>query len=839
MFLHLRGIQPVTFAVALASVIVCCADAEGVPLNDREEYQAALRALRDGMPQVAVLKLERLRRSNELSHGEERRVAEQMVDALIRAKEAKRALAAIALLEVPEANYWKAEALLIQGAFREAEAALREYLSEANPRYAAYARLALGQVLIGQRRENTGRKEFREVMDSPDPRVARIARLWMNESEMLSERAPNVLRRLEQSDPNDRETEFVKACAMLESGDADSAERIFRRMMSSEEERLNSARLQHALVVRRAEAYAALNQPANAVRLLSRFINEVETGPFLEQAFAEIDRLKGTEDDDIPERYARWAGQAGASERKSYAMFYHARWLVSQGKTEDALRELESFRKMSPDHPRHGEATLLLMGIHGAQHDDDRVLELAREWRARHASGGEDIVDFLTGMIRFSRKEFADAAKLFEKSAEAAGDVLQKQRAIFNMGVAAFFGKDVASYSRAVSMLLPAAGVPVDAESSAANLELERALMLAGKRDSGAEAALKDFVAKHGASPRVAEAELALAELVLLDLPARTKAAQTAIESAAARPDLDPALLERIDYTRVWLCEANEDSAGVSAAGQDFLNKWPKSLRRDEVRMKVAQAYFRAEDFPRSRAQFEQLVEEHPDSPFAEAAQFFAGRAAVATLNPQDLERALGFFEEVVLRKGALAVEARRQQARIKRIQGQESDALAVIETILSGKPAPSAADAISLKIEKGELLALLARKDPRNLDEAVAVFRGVVADAGVPRIWHSRAGVLLAQTLQRQGKPEEALEACFHVIDSGLAASAGAASPQELVWIYRAGFIALEILEARQQWDGAAKLADRLAKTTGERAAEFKERGTKIKTDHFIWDRQ
>ena len=41
------------------------------------------------------------------------------------------------------------------------------------------------------------------------------------------------------------------------------------------------------------------------------------------------------------------------------------------------------------------------------------MLELAREWRTQHGSGGEDTVDFLTGMIRFSRKEFVEAAELF------------------------------------------------------------------------------------------------------------------------------------------------------------------------------------------------------------------------------------------------------------------------------------------------------------------------------------------------------------------------------------------------------------------------------------------
>ena len=142
------------------------------------------------------------------------------------------------------------------------------------------------------------------------------------------------------------------------------------------------------------------------------------------------------------------------------------------------------------------------------------------------------------------------------------------------------------------------------------------------------------------------EAQVALAEFCLLDLPPRTKSAQAALTAAAAHPDIAPEWRERLDYTRIWLCEGDEDFTGVCAVGEAFLKTWPKSVRRDEVRMKIAQAYFRIEDYPRARAQFEQLVEEHPDSTYAEVAQFFAARAARSTLNAKDLDKALDHFSE-------------------------------------------------------------------------------------------------------------------------------------------------------------------------------------------------
>ena len=143
----------------------------------------------------------------------------------------------------------------------------------------------------------------------------------------------------------------------------------------------------------------------------------------------------------------------------------------------------------------------------------------------------------------------------------------------------------------------------------------------------------------------------------------------------------------RLDYTSLWLREGDEDFKGVCEVGEAFIKSWPKSQRRDEVRMKIAQAYFRQEDYPKARAQFEQLVEDRPDSPYAEVAQFFAARSAMSTLNAKDLDMALDHFSEVAERGGALAAEARRQMALIKRLQGKEGDALAAVERVLPPSP--------------------------------------------------------------------------------------------------------------------------------------------------------
>ncbi len=814
---------------ALPALACCCVQA--AELKERGEYQAALRALADNLPQVAALKFERLLRDGSLNHREVSRVSERLVDALVRSKQPEKVLVALTFFEVPDAAFWKAQTLVLQGKFREAETVLRSYLTLKGARYRDLAGLMLGQVLIGEGRENTGRKQLKELGDSQDADVARLSRLWANESESLSGRSAATLKRLAGSDSNDNAMEFVKGAAWVEAGEGREADRILRRMLKDPNG--HPVRLQHAVVVRLAEAWELQGRQRSAEKLLQRFINEAEDSPFFDRAFAILDRVKSTEEADTLRWYGRWAAQSGATEKKFHAMYYHARHLAAVGRVDEALRELEAFREGGVSHPRSNEAMRLLMSLHGSQHSDERVLELAREWRASSGSDGEDSVDFLTGMIRFSRREFSDAVTLFQNSAEMASDMAQKQRAIYNMGVAALLSGLPQSYSRAVLLL----NENTEADPSAGNLELERALHLAALRDGAAEEALRDFIKTHPDDPRWVEAQIALAEYCLLDIPPRSKPAQTALDAATTRPDTAPETRERLDYTKVWLHEGNEDFKGVCEAGAAFVKSWPKSPRRDEVRMKIAQAYFRLEDYPRSRGQFEQLAEENPGSPYAEVAQFFAARAAMFTLNAKDIDKAIDHFSDVAQQGGSLAAEARRQMAMIKRLQGKESDALVVIENVLASKPAPEGDELLSLQIEKGELLALMFKQDPKNLTDAIAVFRSVMRLPKASRYWRARAGVLLSQCLQRIEKSNEALETCIDVVDFTREVMEPFTT-RELDWLYRAGFLAVEILENQKQWDTAAKMADRLAQTNGVRSAEARERANRIRLEHFIWDK-
>jgi hypothetical protein len=828
-----------------------------VELAAREEYQAALKASSEGLHEEAALKYERLLKDKSLSKKEEAQVGERMVDALVRARNSTKALLALSLFKVPEATFWKGQCLILEHKFREAEEALRTCLKEGT-RYEAEARLALGQVLVAQGREIPGRKEFKELMESPNAGIARIAGLYWNESEIIASRAPNVLRRFGQ-ERKDIETEFLKACAWLKTGDGKQGEILLRRILPLTT--LNKD-LQDAATVRLAEAYALQGRQRTAERELVRFLEHAPESRYYEQAFALLLDVTAPEETDARDRLIAWAAIPQPRGRHALALFYLGQWLADHNQPAQAVGFLETFLSLHSGHVREAEALRNLMSLYGTMGADRRVLELANVWRSRFGTGGEDTVDYLTAMIRYARKEYREASMLFEKSATSAVDAVQGQRAMYNAAAAAFLGGDKARYQKCLKQLAttqireededaasnsegPGTGHQVKEDVDAAGrdavsqLLLEKALHLAAKHDPTAEAALQDFLREHASHPRAVEAHLALAELCLLDIPVRAKAASLALDVAKAIPELADGWKEKIDYTRVWLHEAAEDFPALTTAGLQYLETWRMSQRRDQVRMKVAQAYYRMDDFTNAGIQFEELVEEQTESPYAEVAQFYAGKAAMAMLTPAGMEKAISLWEEVVNRNGSLGREAQRQQALAKRRQGNEVDALLVVNSLLTSKPAPAGDELFSLLIEKGELSMLLARKDPKHLDQAKEVFTYITQDTTATRAWRGQAGYLLAQCQLQAGRSAEALEACNDVVESCLNPTISRAlTPQEYVWLYRAGFAALEVLKGRHEWEAAARLADRLASAGGDRSESAKLEGTRIRLEHFIWDK-
>ena len=376
-------------------------------------------------------------------------------------------------------------------------------------------------------------------------------------------------------------------------------------------------------------------------------------------------------------------------------------------------------------------------------------------------------------------------------------------------------------------------GDGTDATASAATLELEKALYLASQRKDGAEQSLRAFIRDHADHPRFADACIALTEWLLMESPPRVDDARTTLD-LLADASLADAMKQRVEFTRLWLLDAAGDTKGLLAAADANLKSWPRGLFAPEVHLQIASTHYREEDFANARTEFEIIARDYPRTPHADTALYFAALCASSVMSEEGRTRAAAIWDELAAKGGALAVAARRQQAVSQRQQGDHAAALATLDKVLAMRSLDVEQRRMTL-CDKAEVLLVLGRTDPAQLDSGVTLLEEFLADSSLPLVWKARAGFTLASLQHEAGRDTEALDACYNVRHA--AEMTPPATPADYSWFAKAGFFGIDLLEASRQWEPAARLAEQIARQPGERAAEAHDRATKIRLEHFLWD--
>ena len=811
--------------------------------EENAEIASARLAIADGLFEVAALKLERFLAAPKLNKKVRAAAAGLRVEALVRAKRGEDALAVLAKYEVAEKAFWTGQAYLITGDFDQASAAFESY--PADGALASLAQIGLVHSMAGEGREGAARRVVKTLRASTNEVIARHARLYFNELELLTGKHANVLERLEhERGGKDATVQFLRARAQMDKGELGTSEAILRDMHLTGASAMTPL-VHDASTVLLAEILWREQSP-EAAKLLITFLGSFGdlgkplTTDYWSEAFALLERMATSkpEDDSIFTPVLQWTADGTVPDRQGHAFWFAAGELHRRSRDTESLGMLEALIQQYPRHAKASEAMRLAMQLHGEQRNDARVLNLAERWRVEFGGGGGAVVDFLVGVIQFTRSEYLESLKSFSKAADAETDLSRRRRALYNAAVCALKAGQTAAVVSVMAQLGEVTaeehGKKVITET-AADLELDRALQLASQIDPKAEEELSRFIAEQSKHPRWMEANVALAEYCLLDVPPRVKRATEALDAASKQAS--PKLLERIGYVRMWLKEAEQDLAGVAREGQAFILTWPNSASVDEVQMKVADAYYRQDLFAKARTEFELLVKNHPNSPFADSALFWAGMAAMAQQTDDGFNAAIMRWEDLAQREGPLAFTARRQQAVATLRKGDEVSALKLLSGLIE-EPDVSAEDRLSVQCEQAALMTTMGRKDPIRYEEAVKLMRGVLAQKGLSFTWAARCRVLMASALREQKKITEALEACHDVVEIGSNVVSAPQNPTEFLWYFRAGFLAIELLEDTQQWESAARLAERLALSGGDRAQEASKRASDIRLKHYLWDR-
>jgi tetratricopeptide (TPR) repeat protein len=368
-------------------------------------------------------------------------------------------------------------------------------------------------------------------------------------------------------------------------------------------------------------------------------------------------------------------------------------------------------------------------------------------------------------------------------------------------------------------------------EQSRADLRLEEGLIQAAKHDKKAAASLERFIHDFPKNRRVSEAWVALAELAFHSSPPRMEEAHQDLNHVAESMPT-AAAAERADYLRIWVEEAaGTDESKVIELAKRFLRQHASSSFAPEVRLKLAELYYRRQDFANAQTQFETIAQQNPDEALAEKALFFAAKSAMASMGEHSLDRAIVLFDQVVQKNGAMRWSARNEEALIERKLGKTKDALALYDEVLkSDAPQSEKREALC---GKGDIFFEIGGSE--NYQQAIEIYDRLASDKNEPSEWRNQALFKKALCLEKRNDRAGALETFYRILED-LAVARRPDEQRELFWYYKAGFNAARLLEEDSKWESAAAIYERLVAAGGNRSEEAKARLNHLRLEHFLW---
>jgi len=573
-----------------------------------------------------------------------------------------------------------------------------------------------------------------------------------------------------------------------------------------------------------ARCHSALGEPEKASAALIALIEDLDDPVMIYRAFEELahvaDRAEQTR---LTARLAEWRARSESPDLRLAAEFYGG--LLDQGDEGELEAHLERFARENPDHPLGREALLTLSQINP---------EKSAQWLSQIGEGESGVfpdarIAYARATGLFANEDFDEAVRSFTGMAEGpVGD--ESGAPLYNAAVAALYGDDEDAFETLRQKIVSEyADSPVHAD-----LLFLSGIFFAQKSDPRAFDLLTAFAQDYPAHPSAVEARLALAELHLNQVPARPQAAREILAALRAET-LTIQQAERLDYTALWTEVIDPESVGLEEMAERFLANWPSSIYRAEVSLLIATESYRDRDFPEAERMFRLVAEEMPESEYVETALFFAARCAPPS------EEILARWEEVICADGPLALSARHEKGLTLVALQRYAEARETFEELVEREPDPARRIAAMSEIGFAYYMEALDKdNDSALLERAAEAFGRVARQRDAGRGWRYEVSVRRAKCLEALGKSDVALEIYRSIIresdDVSLALTPGTPL-RETEWLYRAGFAAIELLEANRDWAGAIRLADSLSRKNGPRAIEASRYAERMRLEHWVWE--
>lgn len=802
--------------------------APGFLIAEPADLKNAVQPLDDGLPQVAVIRLRKLL-DGESGAPEKKAIAAKLGEALLAAGDAEKALQVLqdsGLQDLPAVPLARAQALASLRRWNEALPLYHRVATQSEPLFRTTALFGQAEALRALNRFDEALPLFESLFVDPqwsDRAQLRAVELLLDKQD--TSRARRLLDRTRPAALSDKkEKRFLQGRLEAQLDHPERAIELLQTILRSPEGTSRAVLIATLCAI--AEANLRLGTPEAGDDPLEDFVEHHPTDPELPVVFEKLDQLYRAERQPSSQELGRWANDS-VQPRRSLAQWYLARSELRAGRREGALRLFAKFRA------DRGPVSALAHGLFEfaqleiEDHRFDEALAILNEARAlQPAPEWLDRIVQLSGHAQYYSKHFEAAAVTFEQVAHASPEFARDS---FYNAALAWLQLGDNRFLADANELSQGGG---DAETRG-DLLLEQGLTQAAQGNKKAKETIEGFLREFPRHKRTAEAWLALAELAFHDAPARLDDARQNL-GRARKSDPSAAVAERADYLAIWIEDATSatDPGKVAGAAGEFLRKYPASSFTSDVRMKLAETYYRQQDFPNAQTQFQILAQENQRGPFTERALFFAAKSATQSMATQSLDRALVLLDEVVKRNGELKWAARNEQAATERKLGKAQDAATLYDEVLQGNAKPE--EKREALCGKADIHYESGQVDPENYRRAIDLYDQLATQKDAPPHWRNQAIFKKGICLEKLGDRENALATFYKIIEEETRPD----RPQrEFFWYYKAGFNAARLLEEDSKWQPAAVVYQKLTSAGGGRSEEAKSRLARLRLEHFLWE--
>jgi tetratricopeptide (TPR) repeat protein len=810
-------------------MIVAASMATTSPLIAAEatELKIAAQPLSQGVPEVAIVRLRKLL-NNAPSLPEKRAVAAELAAALVEAQqfdEALKVLAAPELQNIPSTELLRAQAL----------AGLQRW-PEALP---IYTRIAADDRSSSRVEALFGAAEALRALHQSEDALQSLVRLFgdkqwgvrarMRAIELLIEKRdlPGATRLLDEIKPESRtertEKRFLRGCLDAAQNQHEKASAAFHSVAKNPEGVTHPVLI--ATLVALADVHLRLKTPEAGDDALEDFIEHHPSDRSLPLVFAKLDELYRAERKASRNELGRWRRDP-LQPRQALAQWYFARGELRSGRRDNAVAAFLELRETGVKVPEAAEGLLEFAQLEIEEHEfaeASATLEKARASTTDTALVAR--INQLAGETQYRAGKFDEAARLFREEAHTHAEYTPI--ALYNAALCALRLGNRAQFLVDSNELNTGSG-----PEAGIDLLLEEGLLQAAQGQKGAADTLQKFCQQAPTHKRVSEAWVALAELEFHRTPPRISETRKNL-ARALQSDPTPVARERADYLAIWIEDAapSGNAMQIVQLANEFLQKHSGSRFAAEVRMKLGELYFRRQDFANAQTHFEILAREHPTEPLAEKALFFAAQAAMSSMGPDSLDRAIVLLDEVVRKDGELKWAARNEQAAIERKLGKAQDALLLYDEVVKSSTKP--VEKREALCGRGDIYAETASTNPDDYHRAIAMFDQLASEPDISPHWRNQALFKKGICLEKLNDPEGALATYYTAIEE----TGRPDRQREFFWFYKAGFSAARLLEQGEKWQSASAIYQKLATAGGARSDEAKTRLTRLRLEHFLWD--